>query len=75
VVISRAGGLAGATGGHDRGGGLTRGCGGVPTGGHGGSLGGGFDPTPAPGKGKQVCVILNDDEVSSDEDDPQQKRL
>jgi hypothetical protein len=28
-----------------------------------------------PGKVKQACVILDDDEVSSDEDEPLQKRL
>jgi hypothetical protein len=28
-----------------------------------------------PSKGKQTCVILDDDEVSSDEDEPLQKRL
>jgi hypothetical protein len=30
---------------------------------------------PAPGKGKHARVILHDDEVSSDEDEPLQKRL
>jgi hypothetical protein len=30
---------------------------------------------PAPGKGKHGCVILDDNEVSSDEDKPLQKRL
>jgi hypothetical protein len=29
----------------------------------------------APGKGKQMCVVLDDDEVSSHEDEPLQKRL
>jgi hypothetical protein len=29
----------------------------------------------APGKGKQACIILNVDEVSSDEDEPLQKRM
>jgi hypothetical protein len=29
----------------------------------------------APGKGKQTCIILDDDEVSSDEDEPLQKWL
>jgi hypothetical protein len=29
----------------------------------------------APGKGKQVHAVLEDDEVSSDEDEPLQKRL
>jgi hypothetical protein len=30
---------------------------------------------PAPGKGKQVCVVLDDNEVLSDEDEPLQKQL
>jgi hypothetical protein len=42
-------------------------------GGPGGAAGG--SNTVALGKGKQTCVILNDDEVSSDKDEPPQKRL
>jgi hypothetical protein len=71
VVISGAGVLAGAVGGHDRGGGPARERGGVPAGSRGGGLGGGSGPAPAPGKGKQARVILDDDEVSYDEDEPQ----
>jgi hypothetical protein len=59
VVIPRAGGSAGG-----------RGCisaSGGPT--------GGSDAGPAPSKGKQACVILNDDKISSDEDEPLQRWL
>jgi hypothetical protein len=41
----------------------------------GGSPTGSFGPALAPGKGKQARVILDDDNVSSDEDEPLQKRL
>jgi hypothetical protein len=79
----RGGSLTGDHGDVPAGDGLTGSHGGIPVGGRGGvSAGGrgggptgGSDPTPAPGKGKQVCVILDDDEVSSDEDEPLQKRL
>jgi hypothetical protein len=83
MVIPEAGGLFSADGGHGRGGGPAGGHSGVPTGGRGGiSTGGrgggpdgGSDPAPAPDKGKQACVILDNDEVSSDEDEPLQKLL
>jgi hypothetical protein len=52
------------------GGGPTGTCSGTPASGLGGSSPGG-----APGKGKQARVILDDDEVSFDEDEPLQKRL
>jgi hypothetical protein len=77
-----------AAGGHNCGGGPPAGRGGVPAGGglaghrsgapaggRGGGLAGGSNPAPAPGKGKQARVVLDDDEVSSDEDEPLQKRL
>jgi hypothetical protein len=83
VVIPRLGGPGGAAGGHGRGGGPSAGCGGIPTGSgpagsHGGALAGdrgggpasGSGLAPAPGMGKLARVILNDDEVSSDEDEP-----
>jgi hypothetical protein len=78
VGIPGAGVLAGAADGHGQGSGPAGGCGGVPTsggpaGGRGGVLAGG--PAPAPGKGKQARVVLDDDDVSSDEDEPLQKRL
>jgi hypothetical protein len=79
MVIPEAGGLFSADGGHGRGGGPAGDHSGVPAGGRGGiSAGGpdgGSDPAPAPGKGKQARVILDDDEVSSDEDEPLQKLL
>jgi pyruvate/2-oxoglutarate dehydrogenase complex dihydrolipoamide acyltransferase (E2) component len=59
VVIPGLGGLGGAAGGH----GPPADRGGVPTG-----------SGPA-GSRKQACVILDDDDVSSDEDEPLQKRL
>jgi hypothetical protein len=63
MLILEAGGLAGATG--------SCGRGGVPTGGRGGG------PALAPDKGKekQARVVLDDYEVSLDEDVPLQKRL
>jgi hypothetical protein len=88
VVIPRLGGLGGAAGGHGHGGGPPEGHGGIlagggptgshsgaPAGGRGGGPTGGSSAAPAPGKGKQAHVILDDDEVSSDEDEPLQKRL
>jgi hypothetical protein len=84
----RGGGVAGGLGGISAdgrggpasggpGGGPASGHGGAPTGGRGGHLAGGSDLAPTPGKGKdkQVRVVLDDDEVSSDEDTPLQKRL
>jgi hypothetical protein len=88
VVIPRLGGLGGTAGGHGRGGGPPAGRGGVPAGGGpasshsgtptgsgGGGPIGGSSPAPAPGKGKHVRVVLDADEVSSDEDEPMQKWL
>jgi hypothetical protein len=88
VVIQGLSGLGGTAGGHGRGGGLLAGHGGIPVGGgpadsrsgasaggQGGSPTGGSSVAPTPNTGKQTCVILNDDEVSSDEDEPLQKRL
>jgi hypothetical protein len=87
VVIPRLGGPGGAAGGHSRGGGPPVGRGGVPVGsGPVGSRsgapasgrGGAADSSSAtltPGKGKQMCVVLDDDEVSSDKEDPLQKWL
>jgi hypothetical protein len=51
--------------------------GGVPAGDRVGGPAGGFGPAPAPSKGKekQVRVVLDDDEVSYDEDAPLQKRV
>jgi hypothetical protein len=82
MVIPGLGDLGGVVGGHNRGGGLPASRGGVPIGGGpAGSLSGapvsgrGGGPTgsssaaPAFGKGKQMHVILDDDEVSSDEDE------
>jgi hypothetical protein len=79
---------SGTTGGHGRGGGLPAGRGGIPAsgilagsrsgtpaGGRGGGAAVGSSTTPAPGKGKQARVILDDDEASSDKDEPLQKRL
>jgi hypothetical protein len=88
VVINGADGLAHAAGDHGQDGGPVGGCGGIPAsgglaegrggvsaGGWGGGPGGGSGPAPAPGKGKQARVVLDDDEVSSDEDKPLQKQL
>jgi hypothetical protein len=65
VVIPRAGGPTGAVGGvsADNHGGVSAGG---PTGGSG--------LAPSPGKGKQARVVLDDDVVSSDVDEPLQKR-
>jgi hypothetical protein len=67
VVIPGIGGLGGAFDG--------RRWGGDPAG--GGGPAGGSGPAPALGKGmeKHVRVVLDDDEVSSDEDAPLQKWL
>jgi hypothetical protein len=64
VVIPRPGGPGGTAGGH--------GHGGIPAGGRGGTAGG--SSVAALDKGKQTHAILDDDEVSSDEDEPLQKR-
>jgi hypothetical protein len=73
VVIPRPGGPGGTAGGHAHGGVPTGGGpvgsrSGTPAGGRGGVVDG--SSAAAPGKGKQTRVILNDDEVSSDEDEP-----
>jgi hypothetical protein len=78
VVIPRPGGPGGAAGGHGHGGVPVGGDpagsrSGTPVGGRGGATGG--SSATAPGKDKQTCVILNDDEVSSDEYEPLQKQL
>jgi hypothetical protein len=68
----------GVVGGHGHGG-VSVGSGpagsrsGAPAGGRGGAVGG--SSVAAPGKGKQTRVVLDDDEVSFDEDEPLQKRL
>jgi hypothetical protein len=87
MVVPGLGGSDGTTGGDGHGGGPPAGRGGIlvgggpagsrsgaPTGDQGGAAG--ISSTaPAPGTGKQTRVILDDDEVSSDEDEPLQKRL
>jgi hypothetical protein len=86
VVIPGPDGSGGTAGGHDSGGSPPVGRGGIPVGGgpvgsrsgapagdQGGTAGG--SSAAAPGKGKQTRVILDDDEVSSNEDEPLQKRL
>jgi hypothetical protein len=88
MAILGINGLGGVAGGHGRGGGPAggspTGCrGGGPAGswnggpaGGGGPVGGsGPAPAPSMGKEKQVQVVLDDDEVSSDEDALLQKRL
>jgi hypothetical protein len=65
VVIPRPGGPGGTAGGH--------GHGGIPACGRGGTVGG--SSAAVLDKGKQTRTILDDDEVSSDEDEPLQKRL
>jgi hypothetical protein len=81
---SRGGGPSAGHRGVPAGGGAAGSCSGAPApaGGRGGDPTGGFGPTSrsgpagssiaalAPGKGKQARVILDDDEVSSDEDEP-----
>jgi hypothetical protein len=87
MVIPGLSDLGGAAGGHNHGGGLPASRGGIPIGGgpagslsgalvsgRGGGPTGGSNAAPAFGKGKQMCVILDDDEVSSDEDEHLQKR-
>jgi hypothetical protein len=86
VVIPGPGSPGDAAGGHNRGGGPPTGRGGVPVGdgpagscsgppvGDRGGATGGFSAA-ALGKGKQTCVVLDGDEVSSDEDEHLQKRL
>jgi hypothetical protein len=73
VAIARidvSNGLGDATGG--RGGAVVGGRGGGPIGGRGSGAAGSFGSALAPGKGKEkhVRVILDDDKVSSDEDEP-----
>jgi hypothetical protein len=88
VVILRVDGLDSTAGCHGQGGGPTGGRSGIlgsggPAGGRGcvlaGDRGGGpiggSAPALAPGKGKQAHVVLDDDEVSSNEDEPLHKRL
>jgi hypothetical protein len=78
VVIHGPGDLSGAAGGHSHGG-VPAGGGpagsrsGISVGGRGGAASG--SSAVALGKGKQARAILDDDEVSSDEDKPLQKRL
>jgi hypothetical protein len=56
--------------------GPTRGRDGVlASGGLAGGPSSGSGPAPAPSKGKHKCVNLDNDEVSSDEDELLQKRL
>jgi hypothetical protein len=71
-------GLGGAAGGHGHGsvptgGGLVGSRSGAPAGGRGGVAG--DSSVVAPSKGKQTRDILDDDEVSSDEDELLQKRM
>jgi hypothetical protein len=78
IIIPGLGGPSGAAGGHGHGGvpaggGPAGSCSGAPTGNRGGTTG--SSSIAALGKGKQMCIILYDDEVSSDEDEPLQKRL
>jgi hypothetical protein len=86
MVIPGPGSSGGVASGHGRGGGPPAGRGGVPVGGgpagsrsgtpvngHGGATG--SSSAVAPGKGKQMCGVLDDDEVLSDEDEPLQKRM
>jgi hypothetical protein len=88
VVIPKLDGQGDAAVGHGRSGGPPAGRGGVPTGvgptssrsgapagSRGGGPASGSSPAPTPGKGKQAHVVLDDDEVSSNEDKPLQKRL
>jgi hypothetical protein len=84
VVIPGPDGPGGAADGHSHGGvpvggGPAGSRSGAPAGGRGGAAGGSSaasgSSTTAPGKGKQTRVVLDDDEVSSDEDEPLQKRL
>jgi hypothetical protein len=70
VVIPGVGILASATSGHGQGGGPVGCRGGISAGGRGGGPTGGSGPSLAPSKGKQAHVILDNDEVSFDEDEP-----
>jgi hypothetical protein len=84
VVIPGSGGTGGAAGGHGHraipvGSGSAGSRSGAPVGSRGGTTGsssaaGGSSATAA-GKGKQTHVVLNDNEVSCDEDETLQKRL
>jgi hypothetical protein len=71
----RGGGPPAGRGGIPVGGGPAGSYSGAPTGGRGGGPAGGSSTAPAPSKGKGTHVILDDDEVSSDEDKPLHKRL
>jgi hypothetical protein len=75
VVIPGAGGPPGDRGGVRASNGPTSGQGGIPTGDRGSGPTGDSGLALAPSKGKQVHVVLDDDEVSSDEDEPLQKWL
>jgi hypothetical protein len=88
VIIPGLGSPGGAAGGHGCGGGPRAGRVGIPTGGgptgsrsgapssgRGGGPTGSSRPAMAPDNGKQQRIILDDDEVSPDEDEPLQKRL
>jgi hypothetical protein len=83
VVIPGLDGPGSATGGHGCSGGPRAGRGGIPAGGgpvgsrsgapasdRGGGPTGGSSLAAAPGKGKQARVVLDDDEVLSDKDEP-----
>jgi hypothetical protein len=78
VVIPGLGCPSGGAGGHSHGG-VPAGGGpagshsGAPAGSRGGAIG--DSSAAALGKGKQTRIILDDDEVSFDEDEPMQKRL
>jgi hypothetical protein len=84
MIIPGSGGPSGIAGGHGHGGILV---GGSPAGSHSGAPAGGRGGVAdsssaasgscasAPGKGKQTHVVLDEDEVSSDEDGPLQKLL
>jgi hypothetical protein len=75
LVIPETGGLADAVGGHGRGDDPTGDRGDVLAGSHGGVSAGAPAGTLAPGKHKHARVILDNDEVSSDEGEPLQKRM
>jgi hypothetical protein len=73
MVIPGPGGPGGTASGHGHGGipiggGLAGSRSGAPAGGRGGAAGG--SSAAAPSKGQQTRVILDDDEVSSDKDEP-----
>jgi hypothetical protein len=84
MVIPGSDGPGGAPGGHGHGGipvggSLAGSRSGTTASGRGGATGGssaaGSSSAVAPGKGKQTCVILDDDDVLFDKDEPLQKRL